>query len=210
MHTPEQYSEELYKEDEMLVQVRHSIREAGIQEVSVEAGYGRLLTLLVAASKAENILEIGALGGYSAICLAKGLQGRKGHIVSLEISEVNAELARKNAAEAGYGSITEYRIGPALDTLAALKEEGAKFDFFFIDADKGNYPNYLEMAISLANPGAVIAVDNILLRGRTLNPDKNGPSVLAMRSFNERLAKDPRLMSTILPSFDGLALAVVK
>lgn len=210
MITPEQYSEDLYKEDETLRKVKASILAAGIQDVSVAAGYGRLLTLLVGLSKATAVLEIGALGGYSGICLARGFSAAGGRLVSLELSEINAELARRNVTEAGFGGMAEYMIGPALDSLAALKQRGERFDFFFIDADKQNYPHYLENAIALANPGAVIVGDNTLLRGRTLNPDKNGPSVLAMRKFNEQMAADPRLLSTFLPAFDGLALAVVK
>ncbi|MNR30164.1 putative O-methyltransferase [compost metagenome] len=104
----------------------------------------------------------------------------------------------------------EYKTGPALDSLKLLEEEGRTFDFFFIDADKENYPNYLEYAIKLAAPGAVIAGDNIFLRGRTLNAEKNGPAVQAMRRFNEMIASDERLTSTLLPAYDGLALAIVK
>ncbi|MNJ73513.1 putative O-methyltransferase [compost metagenome] len=94
--------------------------------------------------------------------------------------------------------------------MAQLKEQGERFDFFFIDADKENYPAYLEYAIKLAHPGAIIAGDNTLLRGRTLNPDKNGPAVLAMRKFNEMIARDERLLSAFIPAYDGLALAMVK
>jgi len=97
-----------------------------------------------------------------------------------------------------------------MDSLKALEAEGARFDFFFIDADKLNYTNYLEYAIKLANPGAIIAGDNIFLRGRTLNTDRNGPAILAVRHFNEMIATDERLISTCLPAYDGLALAMVK
>lgn len=209
MKTPEQYGDELYKKDEMLEQVRASIVEQGINDVSITASYGRLLTMLVRANSATAILEIGALGGYSGICLARGLKTH-GQIVSLEISADNAKLAHSNMAKAGYGDIVTYHIGPAIDSLEKLAQQGKRFDFFFIDADKLNYPNYLEYAISLANPGAIIAGDNTLLRGRTLNQDKNGPAVLAMRQFNEMIARDERLMSAFLPSYDGLALALVK
>jgi caffeoyl-CoA O-methyltransferase len=208
--TPEQYSEELYQEDEVLQRVKQSLSEAGIQDVSVAAGYGRLLTMLVSMKKAKSVLEIGALGGYSGICLSRGFEAAEGRLVSLEISEVNAELARRNVTEAGFGERAEYMIGPALDSLNVLGERGERFDLFFIDADKENYPNYLEKAIALANPGAIIVGDNTLLRGRTLNMEKNGPSVQAMRSFNEQMSTDPRLLSTFLPAYDGLALAIVK
>lgn len=209
MQTPEQYSEELYLKDEVLEQVRQSILESGLNDVSIETGYGRLLTLLVMSSGAKSILEIGALGGYSGICLARGLQG-KGKLLSLELKEANAQLAKSNLEKAGYGTTADYMIGPALDSFKELESRGERFDFFFIDADKENYPNYLEYAISLSLPGALIVGDNTFLRGRTLNSDKNGPSVLAMRKFNEMIARDERLISAFLPSYDGLALARVK
>ncbi|USB32265.1 O-methyltransferase [Paenibacillus sp. YPG26] len=209
MITPEQYSEDLYQADETLLKVKESIAAAGIQDVSIAPGYGRLLTMLVQMSRAENVLEIGALGGYSGICLARGL-APGGRIVSLELSQENADLAHRNMHEAGFGDQAVYMTGPALDSLKALQAKGDKFDFFFIDADKENYPNYLEYAIQLGRPGAIIAGDNTLLRGRTLNTEKNGPSVLAMRKFNETIARDERLISTFLPAYDGLALAMVK
>ncbi|WP_211344392.1 O-methyltransferase [Paenibacillus lentus] len=209
MITPEQYGEELYAEDEQLNKVKQSILDNGIRDVSIVPGYGRLLTLLAKSSKAQSVLEIGALGGYSGICLARGLS-EGGKLLSLELKEENAALARRNMADAGYGQIVNYRIGPALDSLIELERQGERFDFFFIDADKENYPAYLEYAIKLALPGAIIAGDNTLLRGRTLNPDKNGPAVLAMRKFNEMIARDERLISAFLPAYDGLALAMVK
>lgn len=209
MQTPEQYSEELYLKDEVLEQVRQSILESGLNDVSIETGYGRLLTLLVMSSGATSILEIGALGGYSGICLARGLT-KGGGLLSLELKEANAQLAKSNLEKAGFGNSVNYMIGPALDSLKELESRGDRFDFFFIDADKENYPHYLEYAISLSLPGALIIGDNTFLRGRTLNSDKNGPSVVAMRKFNEMIARDERLISAFLPSYDGLALARVK
>lgn len=209
MLTPEQYSEDLYIEDEVLQSVTASIAESGIRDVSIAPGYGRLLTMLAAVSGAASILEIGALGGYSGICLARGLKPG-GRLLSLELKEENADLARRNLERAGFGEVADYMIGPALDSLTELEGRGERFDFFLIDADKENYPVYLEYAIRLAHPRAIIAGDNTLLRGRTLNPDKNGPSVLAMRKFNEMIATDDRLISTMLPAYDGLALAMVK
>ncbi|MFD1776333.1 O-methyltransferase [Paenibacillus rhizophilus] len=205
----EQYSEQLYEEDELLLSVKEAIRESGMPEVSIAPGYGRLLGMLVSLSRSASVLEIGALGGYSGICLARGL-APGGTLTSLELKPEYADMARRHLERAGFGGIAEYRTGPALDSLAGLQEEGRTFDFFFIDADKENYPNYLEYAIRLANPGAVIAGDNIFLRGRTLNEGKNGPAVQAMRRFNEMIASDSRLTSTLLPAYDGLALAMVK
>ncbi|OPA81099.1 methyltransferase [Paenibacillus selenitireducens] len=209
IQSDEQYMDALYREDPMLEQVMAGIREAGMPEISIAPGYGRLLTILVKTSRAKRILEIGALGGYSGICLARGLDS-DGELVSLELKEEFAAIAERHVQVAGYGEQVTYRIGDAMDSLKQLEEEGQKFDFFFIDADKGNYLNYLEYAITLSNPGALIVGDNTLLRGRTTDPSKNGPSVQAVRLFNEKIAQDPRLMSTMLPAYDGLAIAMVK
>ncbi|WP_339223992.1 O-methyltransferase [Paenibacillus sp. FSL H8-0332] len=209
MQNQEEYSEQLYTEDELLLQVKAAIAAGGMPEVSIAPGYGRLLTMLVTLSRSANLLEIGALGGYSGICLCRGL-AQEGRLTSLELKADYAELAQSHLEQAGFGDRVEYRIGPALDSLKLLEAQGHRYDFFFIDADKENYPNYLEYAIRLATPGAIIAGDNIFLRGRTLNTEKNGPAVQAMRRFNEMIAGDPRLTSTLLPAYDGLALAMVK
>ena len=209
MQNQEEYSEQLYTEDELLLQVKAAIAANGMPEVSIAPGYGRLLTMLVTLSRSARLLEIGALGGYSGICLCRGLT-LEGSLTSLELRAEYAELAQSHLQQAGFGDRVEYKIGPALDSLKLLEAQGQRYDFFFIDADKENYPNYLEYAIRLASPGAIIAGDNIFLRGRTLNTEKNGPAVQAMRRFNEMIASDPRLTSTLLPAYDGLALAMVK
>ncbi|WP_084783454.1 O-methyltransferase [Paenibacillus sp. FJAT-26967] len=206
---PETYLERLYPEDEALELVNASIRANNMPEISVAPGYGRLLTMMVRMIGASKVLEIGALGGYSAICLARGLS-EGGQVLSLEINEAFAETARLNVQAAGFGSFIGYRIGNAAESLEALRSEGAKFDLFFIDADKVNYPNYLEYAIGLANPGALIVGDNILMRGRTVDPAVKKKSVEAMRQFNRQFASDPRLESTMLPAYDGLAIARVR
>lgn len=209
MQNQEEYSEQLYTEDELLLQVKAAIAANGMPEVSIAPGYGRLLTMLVTLSRSARLLEIGALGGYSGICLCRGLT-REGSLTSLELRPEYAALAECHLQQASFGDRVEYKIGPALDSLKLLEAQGQRYDFFFIDADKENYPNYLEYAIRLASPGAIIAGDNIFLRGRTLNSEKNGPAVQAMRRFNEMIASDPRLTSTLLPAYDGLALAMVK
>lgn len=207
--TPENYFDSLYESDAELEKIERSIRERGMPEISVEPGYGRLLTLLVRATGARSLLEVGALGGYSGVCLARGLPPGEGRLTSLELKPEFAELASANLKEAGFGDRSEMLVGAAADSLARLEAEGRRFDFFFIDADKENYPVYLEFAIRLANPRAIVAADNTLLRGRTLDPNKQGPSVLAIREFNRSVARDPRLTSVHLPSYDGLLLAMV-
>jgi caffeoyl-CoA O-methyltransferase len=207
----QKYTEQLYvaHPDPVLDHVLLSIREHGMPEISVKPGYGRLLTLLVATSGAKQVLEIGALGGYSAICLARGLP-KDGKLVSLELHSDYAALAYRNLEMAGFGELVEYRIGEALHNLEALANEGKSFDFFFIDADKGNYPQYLDWAIRLGNPGALIVGDNTLMNGRIMQEEVNSPSVVAMRAFNERIASDSRLLSVILPAYDGLAIARIR
>lgn len=205
----EQYMDSLYERDDQLERVKDNIRKNDMPEVSVAEGYGRLLTLLVRITGAKHVLEIGALGGYSGICLTRGL-GEEGKLVSLELKQEYADLAYKHLSEAGFGDKVEYRIGEALNNLEVLTREGKKFDLFFIDADKGNYVNYLELAIQLSNPGALIVGDNLLMRGKTLNPRSQGNSATKMRLFNEMIAKDPRLEGVLLPAYDGLAIARVK
>lgn len=211
MNDAEKYTEALYERerDEALERVRASIQALDMRDISVKPGYGRLLTLLAATSGATNALEIGALGGYSGICIARGL-APGGRLTSLELKAEFASLARRNLTEAGFGDAVEYRVGEALDSLRALADEGRTFDFFFIDADKGNYPNYLEWAMQLGRPGAIIVGDNTLSRGRVADENAASPSVQAMRAFNERIATDSRLMSVILPAYDGLAIARIR
>lgn len=202
----EEYTESLYAKDGQLERVMEKIRANGMPEISVKPGYGRLLTLLVKLSGAKRVLEIGALGGYSGICLARGLP-QDGRLVSLELRDDYAALAHANLAEAGFGDRAEYLTGEALPSLERLGAEGRRFDFFFIDADKGNYPNYLQWAIDLGNPGAVIVGDNTLLHQKVMDPAEQGNNVRQMREFNRLMAEHPRLESVMLPAYDGLAVA---
>ncbi|WP_442601386.1 O-methyltransferase [Paenibacillus sp. KN14-4R] len=208
IYTPEAYLDQLYAPDQDLQVIQANIEANKMPSISVAPAYGRLLTMFIKMIKAKDVLEIGALGGYSGVCLCRGLP-QDGRLVSLEIRPEFAELAKGHLESLGFGKYVEYRIGEALDSLSQLKEEGRTFDFFFIDADKVNYPNYLERAIELANPGAIIVGDNILMHGRTKDPTITKKSVEAMRAFNRQIATDPRLESTTLPAFDGLAIARV-
>jgi predicted O-methyltransferase YrrM len=205
----EDYVESIYADDVDLTRAIVGIRAKGMPEISIAPGYGRLLTLLVQASGAKHILEIGALGGYSGICLARGLQ-EQGKLLSLELQQDYADVAYSHLQLAGLGNKVEYRIGDAMVTLPELVREQHRFDFFFIDADKGSYPEYLDFALKLAMPGAIIVGDNSFMHGRTMDPAENSNAVKAVRRFNERMAADPRLESTILPAYDGLAIARVK
>ncbi|WP_299093598.1 O-methyltransferase [uncultured Metabacillus sp.] len=206
----EEYIHSLFtKDDAVLEQVLWSIRANGMRNISVPPEIGKLLTLLVKISGAKEILEIGALGGYSGVCLIRGL-GKEGHLTSLELKENFAQLAHENVKKAGFGDRVTYYTGEALNSLEQLEKEQKRFDFIFIDADKENYPNYLEWSIKLANPGALIVGDNVLRGGRVCDNSYIDAQTDYIRAFNERLAKDPKLESIILPIGDGIAIGRVK
>ncbi|TCP53363.1 putative O-methyltransferase YrrM [Tumebacillus sp. BK434] len=197
------------QEDEILTGVRQSIVDRGMPTISVSPEVGHYLTMLVKMIGAKHVLEIGALGGYSGICLARGL-GADGSLTSLELEADYAELAHENLKKAGFGDQVQYRLGEALSSLEQLEQEGAKFDLFFIDADKVNYLNYYNYALKLANPGALIIGDNVLQSGRVYDPENDGENTLAIRAFNETIATDERVDSMLLPIGDGLSVTRVK
>lgn len=205
----ERYLEALYKPDELLQTVEANIRALGMPEISVTPGTGRLLSLLVRLSGARRALEIGTLGGYSAICIARGLP-EDGHLTSLELNPDFAETARKHLRTAGFGSKVDVRTGVARESLDALEKEGARFGFVLIDADKFNYVHYLEGVLRIAEPGALIVADNILSRGRVFDEAQDTPSVSVLREFNRMAATDDRLETVLLPVYDGLAILRVK
>jgi predicted O-methyltransferase YrrM len=208
--TRENYVREVFvREDETLLAVRQSIRDAGMPSISVASEVGKLLSLIVKMTGAKRILEIGALGGYSGIVLARALPA-DGELVSLELLPEYAKFAHENLTKAGLGDKVRYLTGEALDSLQQLHDAGERFDAFFIDADKVNYSNYLDWALKLANPGAVITADNVLQGDRIFDEAEQGESVVAIRAFNEKVASDDRLESLLLPFGDGLVLARVK
>ena len=198
------------KQDTHLEDVVLSIMEHNMPAISVSPSSGKLLTLLVSISNAKNILEIGALGGYSGICLAKGF-GRQGKLTSLELEEDYANLAHKNLTTAGFGNQVSYMTGQALGSLEKLVEENKRFDFFFIDADKENYENYLEFCIKLAEPGAVIVSDNVLAGGSVADEEAQPKRYTEyMKKFNETVANHPKLESLLIPIGDGMTVSKVK
>jgi caffeoyl-CoA O-methyltransferase len=206
----EEYVRNLFgQEDEMLKSVRQSIVDRGMPTISVAPEVGAFLTMLVKMTGAKRVLEIGALGGYSGICLARALP-EDGKLISLELEAKYAELAHENLKKAGLGDKVEYRLGEALTSLEQLGKEGACFDLFFIDADKENYSNYFEWALKLAKPGALIVADNTLWGGRVYDPVNDEESTRAVRAYNERIAKDECVESMLLPIGDGLAVSRVK
>lgn len=198
------------KQDALLEEVIASIEENGMPAISVSPSSGKLLTMLVTISGAKNILEIGSLGGYSGICLARGF-GNEGALTSLELEERYAKLAANNLAKAGFGDQVSYRTGPAWDSLTQLEGEEQQFDFFFIDADKENYANYLEACIRLAEPEALIVLDNVLARGSVADPEVQPKRYTSfMQEFNETVANHAQLESLLIPLGDGMTVARVK
>lgn len=197
--------------DEALEAALRDSREAGLPEINVSASEGKLLQLLTQIAGARRILEIGTLGGYSAIYFARALPNG-GTMISLELDERHAEVARRNIERAGLSEKVEVLVGDARELLAAMVEAGIEpFDLIFIDADKESYPEYLERSIDLSHPGSLILADNAIRGGSVLDPQDD--SARATREFNEQLSRDPRLSSVILPlireRIDGIAIARV-
>ena len=187
---------------------------AGLPPIAVAPNQGKLLHILALLRGAKRILEIGTLGGYSTIWLARALPPG-GRLVSLEANETHARVARANIDRAGLGAVVEVRLGPALETLPGLAAEGAgPFDLSFIDADKPNIPAYFEWALKLAAPGALIIVDNVIRDGAVADPASTDPSVLGVRRLNEMLRDEPRLTATTIQTvgskgYDGLTIVLV-
>jgi predicted O-methyltransferase YrrM len=187
---------------------------AGLPDIQVSPSQGKFLNFLARLRGARNMLEIGTLGGYSTICLARALPPG-GRIVTLEFEPKHAEVARENIAGAGLAEIVEIRVGPALDTLPQLAAEGREpFDLIFIDADKENYPEYLDWALTLSCPGSLIIADNIVQQGAVIDPADVTPKLAGIRRFNEKLAAEPRVTAAAIQvvgckGHDGLAVALV-
>ncbi|NRG46036.1 O-methyltransferase [Bacillus sp. CRN 9] len=199
------------KQDELLEKVLSSIKENEMPTISVSPSSGKFLTMLVSISGAKNILEIGALGGYSGICLSRGF-GSEGKLTSLELEERYAKLAYSNLAKAGFGNQVTYITGEALKSLEGLVSNQKEYDFFFIDADKGNYENYLDYCIKLAAPGALIVTDNVLAGGSVANVGtaRSKHYTETMKKFNETVAHHPQLESLLIPIGDGMTVSKVK
>jgi predicted O-methyltransferase YrrM len=182
--------------------------------IEVSAQHGKLLFLLATAMRATRVLEIGTLAGYSTIQLARGV-GPGGRVVTLEYEPRHAEVARENLALAGVDDRVEVVIGAALDTLPKLADHDETFDLIFIDADKENNVAYVEWAIKLAAPGAIIVVDNIARFGRVLEPAPDDHQARAVRDMLQMMGDDPRLDAAAIQTvgtkgWDGFAIAIVK
>src|SRR5690242_16279606 len=198
-------------EDEGLRNALTSARDAGLPEIQISPIQGKLLQVLAAACNARKILEIGALGGYSGIWLARSLPVG-GRLISLEISPEHAAVVRRSFEKAGVSDRAEVRVGRAIDLLPHLESE-APFDLVFIDADKPPYPQYLEWALRLTRPGSIIVADNCVRGGKGfgLPEDEYTAGIV---EYNRRIASDPRLVSLALAMdddyTDGFAITVVR
>jgi predicted O-methyltransferase YrrM len=201
--------------DSALEQNLVDAQSAGLPPIAVAPAQGRMMYLLAKMSGAKRILEIGLLGGYSTTLLARALP-ENGKIISLELKQSNADVARKNIDRAGIGKRVEIRVGPAGETLTkmiAAKED--PFDMVFIDADKTGYVGYLNQVLQLSRPGTVILSDNLIRHGAVL-PDHPNPDAdaRAITEFNKLIASHPRLESILLPivkgKIDGMAISLVK
>jgi predicted O-methyltransferase YrrM len=204
----------LVSDDPVFQQVLDANAAAGLPAIDVSAAHGKLLHLLARMSGARRVLEIGTLGGFSTIWLARALPPG-GVVVTLEALPEHAEVARANFARAGVTERIDLRLGLALDTLAALVAEKAEpFDLVFIDADKPNNPHYLAFALKLSRPGTVIVADNVVRGGEVLDADSQDASVQGIRAYFDALAAEPRLSATAVQTvgvkqWDGFSVAIV-
>jgi len=191
-------------EDEILKTIREDIPRQGLPTIEIKPEEGRFLQVLLQASKAKTAVEIGTLGGYSGTWIARGLVPG-GKLITIEKDPAHAAVARKHFAFAGLADRVEIRVGNAHQVLPELVSQGP-FDFIFIDADKSGYFTYLDWALANARPGGLIAAHNALWRGGVVRPTDDESRL--MRDFNQRIAKDQSLISTIFPAGDGTMIAV--
>lgn len=189
-------------------------RKAGLPAIDVAPVQGKFLHLLVLISGAKRILEIGTLGGYSTIWMARAA-GADGHVVTLEYNPKHAEVARKNLAAAGLSERVEIKTGRAIDNLPLVEQAGGgAFDLIFIDADKRSNPDYLTWALRLSHPGSIIVVDNVVRGGHVADAGSPDADIQGIRRFAEMLAAEPRLTSTALQTvgakgYDGFSISLV-
>jgi predicted O-methyltransferase YrrM len=214
IRTDQYVTDLLCRPDEALLAAESDSATAGLPTIQLSPPQGKLLQVLAQTRGTYRALEIGTLGGYSAIWLARGLPPG-GRLISLEVDPHHAEVARTNLARAGVADRVEVRLGDARETLPQLLAEGAgPFDLIFIDADKPSYPEYLAWALRLSRPGTVILADNVVRQGAVSDPQSTDPNVRGVRRFLELLAAEPRVNATVIQTvgakgYDGFSLAFV-
>jgi len=208
------FSSHLIASDHALDAALAANRAAGLPAIDVTPLQGRFLELLVRITAARRVLELGTLGGYSTMWLARALP-EDGRVVTLELDPRHAAVASANLERAGLLGRVDLRVGRATDLLRALAtERGAPFDLIFIDADKASYPEYLELSLKLTRPGTVLVGDNVVRDGKVIDADSLNPDIQGVRRFAELVASEPRLRATVLQTvgtkgYDGFAIAVV-
>lgn len=208
------FTDLLIPADPVLEAALQASTAAGLPPINVAPNQGRLLHILALSHGARTILEIGTLGGYSTIWLARALP-EGGRLITLEADPQHAAVARANIAHAGLADKVEVRLGKALDTLPQLAAEGVgPFDLVFIDADKPNTAAYFAWALKLTRRGSLIITDNVVRNGGVIDPNSTDPNVQGVRQFNAALAAEPRVIATAFQTvgskgYDGLALALV-
>ncbi|SFT08547.1 O-methyltransferase [Paenibacillus sp. BC26] len=207
-------AERLIEQDAVLDKVLSTNQEAGLPAIDVSAAQGKFLNLLVQLHGSKRILEIGTLGGYSTIWLARALPS-EGKIVTLELDPHHARIAAANLAHAQVQDKVEIRVGKALEQLALMRDEGVEaFDFIFIDADKPNNPHYLKGALQFSHPGTVIVGDNVVRGGEVLDENNYDPRVIGVRQFYDLLAEEKRITATAIQTvgskgYDGFMIGIV-
>jgi predicted O-methyltransferase YrrM len=207
-------SQLLAPEDEVLQQTIKSLDEAEMPQISITANQGKFLQVIALMCNAKKILELGTLGGYSTIWMARALP-HDGKIVTVEFDPHHASIARKNIENAGLLEKVDLRVGKASEVMVQLKESGeTNFDLIFIDADKPPYKEYFEAALDLARPGAVIICDNVIREGKVLDENSSDDRVTGVRRLNQMLSENKKVTATILQTvgakeYDGMAIAFV-
>ncbi|MBU9662010.1 O-methyltransferase [Burkholderia multivorans] len=208
------FSATLVPSDDVLDAALAASEAAGLPAINVAPNQGKLLQLLATIRGARRILEVGTLGGYSTIWLARALPPG-GRLVTLELNPTHAAVATQNIARAGFADVVSVVVGSAKDSLARLIADGeAPFDFIFIDADKDNNRAYLDAALKLSRPGTVIVVDNVVRRGRVADPDNRDPDVVGVREGFARIVAEPKLTTTAVQTvgqkgWDGFSISIV-
>jgi len=207
-------TDRLLPPDPVFDEVLRTCAAAGLPAINVTPNQGKLLQQLATLRGARSILEIGTLGGYSTIWLARALP-EGGRLITLESDPQHAKVARENLARAGLAGVVDLRLGPALETLPRLEVEGmGPFDLIFIDADKPSTADYFRWAMRLSRRGSVIVVDNVVRKGAVINAASDDPDVQGVRHFYELLAEEPRVSATAIQTvgskgYDGFAFALV-
>ena len=207
----EYLDQRIVRPDDALSAALAASRAAGLPAIAVSAAQGKLLNLLAQAMGARRILEIGTLGGYSAIWMARALPP-DGRLISLEYSPKHADVARANLARAGLAQVSEVRVGKGLELLPELS---GTFDFFFIDADKEGYPDYFRACLKLSRPGSVMVFDNVVRDGEIIDERSTDTAVRAVRQLYEDIAAEPRVSATSIQTvgakgYDGFCMLVTR